>query len=347
LARFLDEVTVHVRSGSGGDGCLSFRREKFIEFGGPNGGNGGHGGSIVAVAQSNLNTLIDFRYRKHFFAPNGVQGMGRERHGRKGEDCILEVPVGTEIFDNTTGALIADLTEPGQREVLLKGGRGGLGNACFKTSTNRAPRRFTHGEEGVVIQIQLRLRLLADVGLVGLPNAGKSTILSVISNAKPKIADYPFATLHPQLGLVDMGYDGCMTVADLPGLIDGAHLGCGLGDRFLAHIEKCAILWHLVDGTSPNVKADFQSIRQELELYGHGLEKKKFVVAMNKIDALTEKEIRKKEKALQNVSGCKNIFLLSGITKVGVRDALFRIFSDVQASRKERQTPELAYAWHP
>ena len=246
--KFLDEAKVYIRSGDGGNGCVSFRREKFIEFGGPNGGDGGNGGDVVAEAVEGLNTLIDYRYQQHLFAKNGRAGMGKDRHGAGGADAVLKVPVGTQIYEEDGATLIADLTEPGQRAVLLRGGNGGFGNAHFKSSTNRAPRRANPGQSGEEQTIRLRLKLIADAGIVGLPNAGKSTFLAAVSAAKPKIADYPFTTLNPQLGVVDI--DGReFVLADIPGLIEGAHEGVGLGDRFLGHVERCRVLLHLVDGT--------------------------------------------------------------------------------------------------
>ena len=247
--KFLDEAKVYIRSGDGGNGCVSFRREKFIEFGGPNGGDGGKGGDVIAIAVDGLNTLIDYRYQQHFTAKNGGGGMGQDRHGANGPDAVLKIPVGTQIYAEDGETLLADLTATGQRIVLARGGNGGFGNAYFKSSVNRSPRRANPGQLGIELTIRLRLKLIADAGLVGLPNAGKSTFLAAVSAAKPKIADYPFTTLHPQLGVVDV--DGReFVLADLPGLIEGAHEGVGLGDRFLGHAERCRVLLHLIDGTS-------------------------------------------------------------------------------------------------
>jgi GTP-binding protein len=268
--KFLDEAKVYVRSGDGGNGCVAFRREKFIEFGGPSGGDGGRGGDVVAEAVDGLNTLIDYRYQQHFKARAGANGMGKDRHGASAADVVLKVPVGTQIFDTDKETLLADLTEAGQRVVLAQGGNGGFGNAHFKSSTNRAPRHANPGQPGEERWIWLRLKLIADAGLVGLPNAGKSTFLAKVSAAKPKIADYPFTTLNPQLGVVAMD-DAEFVLADIPGLIEGAHEGAGLGDRFLGHVERCRVLLHLVDGTGEHAGKAYKTVRAELEAYGHGL----------------------------------------------------------------------------
>src|SRR5215813_12383333 len=293
--KFLDEAKVYIRSGDGGNGCLSFRREKFIEFGGPNGGDGGKGGDVVAVAVDGLNTLIDYRYQQHHTAKNGRGGMGKDRHGANGTDMVMKVPVGTQIYEEDGETLLADLTEVGQRAVLAKGGNGGFGNAHFKSSTNRAPRHANPGQPGEERTIRLRLKLIADAGIVGLPNAGKSTFLAAVSAAKPKIADYPFTTLHPQLGVV--GVDSReFVLADLPGLIEDAHEGVGLGDRFLGHVERCRVLLHLVDGTGEHAGKDYKTVRHELEAYGHDLADKPEVVALNKADVL-DPEQRKQQVA--------------------------------------------------
>src|SRR6266700_4632407 len=271
--KFLDEAKVYIRSGDGGNGCVAFRREKFIEHGGPSGGNGGRGGDVVAEAVDGLNTLIDYRYAQHFKARPGVNGMGKDRHGANADDIVLKVPAGTQIFEDDKDTMLADLTDPGQRVVLLQGGNGGFGNAHFKSSTNRAPRNANPGQPGEERWIWLRLKLIADAGLVGLPNAGKSTFLSKVSAAKPKIADYPFTTLHPQLGVVNA--DGReFVLADIPGLIEGAHEGIGLGDRFLGHVERCRVLLHLVDATSEHAGQAYKTVREELAAYGHGIEEK-------------------------------------------------------------------------
>src|SRR5438045_1680377 len=282
--KFLDQAKVYIRSGSGGDGCVSFRREKFIEFGGPNGGDGGRGGDVWAEAAENLNTLIDYRFQQHIAAKDGGNGMGKEMAGANGADAILKVPVGTQIYEEDNETLIADIDQPGARVMLLKGGNGGFGNAHFKSSTNQAPRRANPGQPSEEKTIWLRLKLIADVGLVGLPNAGKSTFLATVTAAKPKIADYPFTTLHPGLGVVRV--DGReFVLADIPGLIEGAHEGHGLGDRFLGHVERCRVLLHLVEGTSEHAGKAYKIIRKELEAYGNGLEDKPEILALSKADA--------------------------------------------------------------
>ncbi|GBD47013.1 GTPase ObgE [Methylopila sp. Yamaguchi] len=291
--KFLDQAKVYVRSGDGGAGCVSFRREKFIEFGGPDGGDGGRGGSVIVECVQGLNTLIDYRFKQHFKAKTGVHGMGKNRTGANGADVIMKVPVGTQILDEDEETLLFDFTEVGQRYVLAKGGNGGFGNAYFTTSTNQAPRRANPGQEGEERWIWLRLKLIADAGLVGLPNAGKSTFLAAVSAAKPKIADYPFTTLHPNLGVV--GVDGReFVMADIPGLIEGAHEGVGLGDRFLGHVERCRVLLHLVDGTSEHAGDAYKVVRAELEAYGGGLTDKPEIVALSKADALSP-ELRKQQ----------------------------------------------------
>ncbi|MBV9260075.1 MAG: GTPase ObgE, partial [Pseudolabrys sp.] len=275
--KFLDEAKVYVKSGDGGNGCAAFRREKFIEFGGPSGGDGGKGGDVIVEAVDGLNTLIDYRYQQHFKAERGENGMGKDRHGAGGKDITLKVPVGTQIYDEDGETLLADLTERGQCMTIAKGGNGGWGNLHFKSSTNRAPRKANPGEPGEELTIRLRLKLIADAGLVGLPNAGKSTFLATVSAARPKIADYPFTTLHPQLGVVDIDRHE-FVLADLPGLIEGAHEGTGLGDRFLGHTERCRVLLHLVDGTQDDPDEAYRVVRRELEAYGHGLTDKSEIV---------------------------------------------------------------------
>ena len=283
--KFLDEAKVYIRSGDGGNGCVAFRREKFIEFGGPSGGNGGRGGDVIIEVVDGLNTLIDYRYQQHFKAPKGTNGMGKDRHGANGKSIVLKVPVGTQIFDEDRETLIHDFTELGEKFVLAEGGNGGFGNAHFKSSTNRAPRNANPGQEGEERWIWLRLKLIADAGLVGLPNAGKSTFLSVVSAAKPKIADYPFTTLHPQLGVVNaQGRE--FVLADIPGLIEGAHEGAGLGDRFLGHVERCRVLLHLIDATCEHAGKAYKTVRTELEAYEGHLAEKIEIVALNKIDAV-------------------------------------------------------------
>src|SRR6516164_9969806 len=289
--KFLDEAKVYIRSGDGGNGCVAFRREKFIEFGGPSGGNGGRGGNVVIEVADGLNTLIDYRYQQHFKAQKGENGMGSDRHGANGKAIVLKVPVGTQIFDEDRETLIHDFTKVGEKFVLAEGGNGGFGNAHFKSSTNRAPRNANPGQSGEERWIWLRLKLIADAGLVGLPNAGKSTFLSVVSAARPKIADYPFTTLHPGLGVVRS--DGReFVLADIPGLIEGAHDGAGLGDRFLGHIERCGVLLHLVDGTSEHAGEAYKTVRHELDAYARGLTDKLEIVALNKADALSGVQLK-------------------------------------------------------
>ncbi len=295
--KFLDEAKIHVRAGDGGAGCVSFRREKFVEFGGPNGGNGGRGGDVVARCVPGLNTLIDFRFRQHVRAANGRAGAGRDRDGAGGRDAEIKVPLGTQVLTEDRKVVLADFIHPGQTAVLARGGTGGYGNARYKSSTNRAPRRAGPGRSGAEAWLWLRLKLIADVGLVGLPNAGKSTFLAAVSRARPKVADYPFTTLSPQLGLIEVDGDA-FVAADIPGLIAGAHEGCGLGDKFLAHIERCGCLFHLVDGTADDVAADYRVVRQEIERYGRGLAQKPFLVGLNKCDALTPKAIAERRRAL-------------------------------------------------
>ncbi|MCV2875596.1 GTPase ObgE [Rhodobacteraceae bacterium XHP0102] len=333
--KFLDLAKVYIRSGAGGSGCVSFRREKFIEYGGPDGGDGGRGGDVWIEVVDGLNTLIDFRYQQHFFAKNGQPGMGRQRTGKDGDDIILRVPAGTEVLDEEMETVIADLTEVGQRVRLAKGGNGGFGNLHFKSATNQAPRRANPGQEAVERTIWLRLKLIADAGLLGMPNAGKSTFLAATSNARPKIADYPFTTLHPNLGVV--GVDGVeFVVADIPGLIEGASEGRGLGDLFLGHIERCAVLLHLIDGTAEDVVADCNTILTELEAYSDVLFHKPRVTVLNKIDALTDAEIAEKRDALQQAIGAK-VWLMSGVAKTGVTEVLRLLRSNIDET-KLRQT---------
>ncbi len=343
--KFLDYAKVHIRSGSGGGGCVSFRREKFVEFGGPDGGDGGRGGDVWAEAVEGLNTLIDFRYQQHFFAKNGQPGMGRQRTGKDGDDIVLRVPVGTEILDEDEETVIADLTEVGQRVLLAQGGNGGWGNLHFKTSTNQAPRRANPGQEGVERTLWLRLKLIADVGLLGLPNAGKSTFLAATSNARPKIADYPFTTLHPNLGVVGVD-DVEFVVADIPGLIEGAHEGRGLGDQFLGHVERCSVLLHLVDGTSEGVAADWQTIIHELEAYGGVLAGKPRITAMNKIDALDDAERAERTAALEAVAG--PVMLMSGVSGEGVTEVLRALRAKIDADRlRHKEAAEERHPWRP
>ncbi|CAM1638208.1 GTPase ObgE [Bartonella apihabitans] len=336
--KFLDQAKVYIRSGDGGAGAVSFRHEKFLEFGGPDGGDGGRGGDVWAVAVDGLNTLIDYRYQQHFKAKTGTHGMGRNMTGAKGADVILKVPVGTQIFEEDNETLICDLTEVGQKFCLAKGGNGGFGNLHFTTSTNRAPRRANPGLEGIERTIWLRLKLIADCGLVGLPNAGKSTFLASVTAAKPKIADYPFTTLHPHLGVVRI--DGReFVLADIPGLIEGAHEGVGIGDRFLGHVERCQVLLHLVSAQEEDVAKAYQIIRDELEAYGHGLSEKPEVVALSQIDILDEETKQIKQKQLEQISG-KKIHLLSAVTHAGIEETLRSIARIIEESRKEQVVNE-------
>ncbi|MEM8811706.1 MAG: GTPase ObgE [Pseudomonadota bacterium] len=352
--KFLDQAKVFVRSGNGGAGAVSFRREKYIEFGGPDGGNGGRGGDVWAECVDGLNTLIDYRYQQHFKAKTGGHGMGRNRNGAGGSDSVLKVPVGTQIFDITEfeddepDLLVADLTQVGERICLARGGNGGFGNAHFKTSVNRAPRRANPGQEGIEKRLLLRLKLIADAGLVGLPNAGKSTFLARVSAAKPKIADYPFTTLHPNLGVV--GIDGReFVLADIPGLIEGAHEGAGIGDRFLGHVERCNVLLHLVDATSEDVAASYRIVRGELEAYGHGLDDKPEIVALSKADAVLAQDLSEKQDALKAVSGRRPV-VVSAATGLHVEDVLRALFGIIEGAR-ERQKAEAGAgereAWRP
>ncbi|MCF3594197.1 GTPase ObgE [Rhodobacteraceae bacterium LMO-12] len=344
--KFLDLAKVYIRSGSGGNGCISFRREKYIEYGGPDGGDGGGGGDVWAEAVEGLNTLIDFRYQQHFFAQNGQGGMGRQRTGKDGEDIVLRVPVGTEILDEDEETVIADVTEIGERVLLAKGGNGGFGNLHFKSSTNQAPRRSNPGQDGVERTIWLRLKLIADAGLLGLPNAGKSTFLAASSNARPKIADYPFTTLHPNLGVV--GVDGAeFVMADIPGLIAGAHEGKGIGDRFLGHVERCSVLLHLVDGTSATIGEDYRTIIGELEAYGGHLADKPRVTALNKIDALDE-EARAEAKAELEAEVGGPVLMLSGVSREGLTEVLRAVRAEIEDDRlRFKKAATEAEQWRP
>lgn len=336
--KFLDQAKIYLKSGDGGRGCVSFRREKYIEFGGPNGGDGGKGGSVYFVAVENLNTLIDFRYQQHFKAQNGQHGMGSEMSGAKGEDLIIKVPVGTEIVDNDGETVLADMVEPGQIYMAAKGGDGGRGNTRFKTSTNQAPRYAEPGWPGVEMWVWLRLKLIADVGLIGLPNAGKSTFLTAVTKARPKIADYPFTTLHPNLGVAWV--DGKeIVLADIPGLIEGAHDGVGLGDRFLKHVERCSVFLHLIDATDENFIQNYKTIRNELKLYQEKLIEKPEVVALNKTDSLTEEEIQKRVKALQKITKSP-VFAISAIANTNTTECLRKI-SQFVPSKKLKPSEEV------
>ena len=337
IMKFLDQAKIYISSGAGGNGCVSFRREKFIEFGGPDGGDGGRGGDVVAQCVDGLNTLIDYRYQQHFKAKNGGHGMGRNRSGAGGADVVLKVPVGTQIFDEYNETLLADLTKVGDRVLIAKGGNGGFGNAHFTTSTNRAPRRANPGQPGEARTIWLQLKLIADAGLIGLPNAGKSTFLAAVSAAKPKIADYPFTTLYPQLGVVRQ--DGReFVLADIPGLIEGAHEGVGLGDRFLGHVERCRALLHLVDSTVEHAGEAYKTVRAELAAYGHGLIDKPEVVALNKADALTPDQIKQQVARLKRAAKTTPL-IVSGATRQGVPEvvrALQAAIDQAAAPARER-----------
>ncbi len=338
--KFLDEAKIHVKAGDGGAGVVAFRREKFIEFGGPDGGDGGRGGSVILEAVANLNTLIDYRYRQHFKAPRGGHGMGQNRSGAAGEDLVLKLPVGTQVLAEDKETLLADLTRAGERVVIAQGGDGGFGNAHYKSATNQAPRRADPGWPGEERWIWLRLKLIADVALVGLPNSGKSNLLAAVSRARPKIADYPFTTLNPQLGVV--GIDGEeFVLADLPGLIEGAHEGAGLGIRFLGHMERCAVLLHLVDGTAEDLAGAYRTIRAELAAYGHGLTEKREIVGLNKSDAIPPPEIPAKTAALAEAARAP-VLLLSGATGAGVTEVLRALKPHVLEARARRAAMERA-----
>jgi GTP-binding protein len=334
--QFLDQCKIYLKSGDGGRGAMSFRREKFIEFGGPNGGDGGKGGDIAFIAADNLNTLIDYRYRQHFRAQDGRPGAGRERTGANGEDLVLRVPVGTQVIDGNNRIVLADLTHPGQKLAFLKGGDGGFGNAHYKSSTNRAPRRADPGWPGREAWVWLRLKLIADAGLVGLPNAGKSTFLAAVTRARPKIADYPFTTLKPQLGVVRL-HDEEFVLADLPGLIEGASEGAGIGTRFLGHVERCAVVLHLVDGTLGDVADAYRTIRKELAHYGHGLAEKPEIVGLNKIDALDAEVITAKCDDLHQVARPDTkVHVLSGATGAGLTEFLKGVLTTLSAARRDK-----------
>ncbi len=344
--KFLDLAKVYIRSGSGGAGAVSFRREKFIEYGGPDGGDGGNGGSVIAECVDGLNTLIDFRYQQHFFAKNGGSGLGQQRTGARGDDIILRVPAGTEILDEDQETVLAELDETGQRFVIAKGGNGGFGNLHFKTSTNQAPRRANPGQAGIERTIWLRLKLIADAGLLGLPNAGKSTFLAATSNARPKIADYPFTTLHPNLGVV--GIDNTeFVMADIPGLIEGAHEGRGLGDLFLGHVEKCAVLLHLIDATDGNFLDNYKTIIHEIAAYGGHLSEKPIIVALNKVDALDDEERAFYKEELEAQSDAE-VLLLSAVSGEGVPEvlrALRRVIDQTHAAAQKQDEDDTP--WQP
>lgn len=343
--KFLDQAKVYIRSGDGGAGAVSFRREKYVEFGGPDGGDGARGGHVWAECVGGLNTLIDYRYQQHFKASTGQHGMGRNRTGKSGEDVVLKVPVGTQILEEDNETLLADMTEVGQRILLLKGGNGGFGNSHFKSSTNQAPRHANPGEPGREQWIWLRLKLIADAGIVGLPNAGKSTYLASVSAAKPKIADYPFTTLHPNLGVVRVDTRE-FVLADIPGLIEGAHEGAGIGDRFLGHIERCRVLLHLVDGTEEDVAEAYRTVRLELEAYGHGVAEKPEIVALNKVDAL-DAETRSARLEALSKEVRRPVYALSGVSGEGRDAVIAALLREIDVARDEECENEPKVAWQP
>lgn len=333
--KFLDQAKIYLRSGDGGDGVVAFRREKYRPLGGPDGGDGGKGGDIVLEALANLNTLIDFRYTQHFRAKKGGNGAGADRTGAAAPDVVIKVPVGTQVLDESKELLLADLAVPGRRVTLLRGGDGGFGNAHYKSSTNRAPRRADKGWPGEERWVWLRLKLIADAGLIGLPNAGKSTFLAAVSAARPKVADYPFTTLRPQLGVVRLSASEEFVLADIPGLIDGAHEGAGLGDRFLGHVERCAVLLHLIDGAAGDVVRSWRTVREEITAYGAGLARKPELIGLNKADAMTARETVARRAALQRAAG-RQVMVLSGATGQGVGDVVRVLARMIAATRHER-----------
>jgi GTP-binding protein len=333
--KFLDQAKIYVRSGDGGAGAVSFRREKFIPYGGPDGGDGGRGGDVWIEAADGLNTLIDYRYQQHFKAQTGGHGMGQNRHGADGASITLRVPTGTQVLEEDKETLIADLSEPGMRVLLARGGNGGFGNAHFKSSVNQAPRHANPGQNGEERTVWLRLKLIADAGLVGLPNAGKSTFLRAVSSATPKVADYPFTTLHPHLGVVTVSESERFVMADLPGLIEGAAEGTGLGTRFLGHVERCVALVHLIDATAESPTEAYRTVRGEIEAYGAGLAEKPEIVALNKTDALTPAEASRKRAALSRAIG-KEVRLVSGVSGAGVRDLVNEIAAMLRARRADK-----------
>jgi len=343
--KFLDQAKIYMRSGNGGPGAVSFRREAHVPFGGPDGGNGGRGGDVIACAVNGLNTLIDYRYQQHFKAASGRPGAGRDRSGASGDDVVLRLPVGTQILSDDQQTLLADLTHEGQRVILAKGGTGGKGNAFFKSSTNRAPRKSQPGETGQEMWVWLRLKLIADAGLLGLPNAGKSTFLSAVSAARPKIADYPFTTLHPNLGVV--GADKSeFVVADIPGLIEGAHQGAGLGHRFLGHVERCRVLLHLVDATGEDPVGAWQTLRRELAEYGGGLAEKPEIVGLTKLDA-TPVDYAEEVCTALRAAGAESVLTLSSVAGTGVTDVLRRLISIIDNAKAEEARPEEVEPWSP
>ena len=355
--KFLDQAKIYIRSGNGGAGAVSFRREKFIEFGGPDGGDGGRGGDIIALCVDGLNTLIDYRYQQHFKAGTGIHGMGRNRAGGKGADIIMKVPVGTQVFEEDNETLIADLTMVGQRVVIARGGNGGFGNLYFATSTNRSPRRANPGQEGDERTIWLRLKLIADAGLVGLPNAGKSTFLATVTSAKPKIADYPFTTLHPGLGVVRVD-DKEFVLADIPGLIEGAHEGHGLGDRFLGHVERCRVLLHLVDAGGEHAGKAYKTVRNELIAYGNELDEKQEIVALSRTDAVDEETLKAQLERLKRAMRTygpavadgerrKPPMIVSAATRTGVQDVLRALSGAIGHARVVEMAGVPEETWRP
>ncbi len=343
--KFLDLARVHVRSGSGGSGCISFRREKFVEFGGPDGGDGGDGGSVHVIAIDGLNTLVDYRYQQHHFAEDGKSGSGKRRTGRNGNPVTLRVPVGTEVLDEDQSTVIADLTDAGESVEVARGGKGGFGNFRYKSSTNQAPRQAQPGQPGVERTLWLRLKLIADVGLVGLPNSGKSTFLAAVTNARPKIASYPFTTLHPGLGVVRIDNQE-FVLADVPGLIAGAHQGKGIGHQFLAHVERCTVLLQLVDCSSRTVLEDYRSVIAEISTYGHQLEAKPRVLALSKIDALSRNQQAEVIAELRQ-SSAQEVYALSAATGQGVDHMLRILSSEVSSHRRASENSQGTRAWHP
>lgn len=336
--KFLDEAKIYLQSGHGGPGCISFRREKYVEFGGPNGGNGGKGGNVIFEAIKDTNTLIDFRYQQHFRGQPGEGGSGDNKTGAHGADCIIKIPVGTQILADDKETLLADFTEEGQRQVFLKGGDGGFGNAKYKSSTNQAPRKKTPGWPGQEMAVWLRLKIIADAGLVGLPNAGKSTFLAACSNAKPKIADYPFTTLHPNLGVVKAGnYD--FVIADIPGLIEGASEGVGLGHRFLGHVERTNVLLHLIDCVQDDIVEAYTTIRNELNKYDEVLGDKEEIIAINKIDALGEELANEQAKTLEKAVG-KPVYKISAVSGQGVDEVLYALADIIKQKKHIEKEPE-------
>jgi GTP-binding protein len=344
--KFLDQAKIYIRSGNGGAGAVSFRREKFIEYGGPDGGDGARGGDVWIEAVDGMNTLIDYRYQQHWKGQTGGHGMGRNRSGAKGEDAVLKAPVGTQVLDEEREHVIADLTEVGQRVLLARGGNGGFGNAHFKGPVNRAPKHANPGQEGEERTLWLRLKLIADAGLIGLPNAGKSTFLRAASAATPKVAAYPFTTLHPHLGVVDLGENARFVLADIPGLIEGAAEGAGLGTRFLGHVERCKVLLHLIDATEESPTKAYRTVRAELEAYGGGITDKPEIVALNKIDALDSATVNRKRSALARAIG-KDVMLVSGVSGEGVREVLFGLLREISGVAVLARTTTNADEWTP